>query len=49
MCLCELCASIAHSGQKTVTYPLQLELQVVVIYPVGARNQGQICEKSQGF
>lgn len=31
----------AHSGQKMATYPLQLELQVVVLYPAGAGNQGQ--------
>jgi hypothetical protein len=35
-----------HRGQKKVMDPLELELQVVVSYHVGAENQTQVLQKS---
>lgn len=37
-CLCTICMSDAHGSQKRILHPLQLELQTVVCYHVGAGN-----------
>lgn len=38
-CVCSMCMPGVLGGQKGETESLQLELQMVVIHHVGARNQ----------
>ena len=40
MCMCTMCVSVAGRGQKRVSDPLELELQMVVSHHVGAENKG---------
>lgn len=44
--LCVLCACSAHKGQKRVSSPLELELQVSVLHSVDAGNPGQVFSMS---
>lgn len=44
--VCTLLVSGPHRGQKKAWSPLELELPIVVSYPVGAKNGRQVLCKS---
>lgn len=46
VCICTTCVSIVHGGQKKLSNPLELKLQIIVIRHVGAGNQiWVLCKK----
>lgn len=51
MCICIPHAYIAHGGQKRVLGPLELKLELIVSYLVGAGNylSQLLCENKKGF
>lgn len=47
---CSMCISGAHRGKKTLSYPVEQELQMLVSHHVGAGNQGQVfCKSNKWF
>lgn len=48
--MCTMCMPRDHRGQKKVSYPLELELQVFLSNHVGAGNKTWVlCKSSQFF
>lgn len=46
VCICAICVSGTHRGQKMVPHTLKVMLQVVVSQNVGVRTQTQVYCKS---